>query len=110
MNSTRNPGRVAGIWYLLLTLIGPLRLMYIPNRLFVAGTRPQQSTTLQLTNGSSVRHAGRFSVQCDPDISGAAFYKLFKGWTKNLAVQVVIFGGVMPAVINFVSVVNDAAA
>jgi hypothetical protein len=37
MNSTRNPGRVAGIWYLLLTLIGPLRLIYIPDKLFVAG-------------------------------------------------------------------------
>jgi hypothetical protein len=37
MNSTHNPGRVAGLWYLLLVLIGPLRLIYIPDKLFVRG-------------------------------------------------------------------------
>jgi hypothetical protein len=29
MSSTYNPGRVAGFWYLLLILIGPLRLIYV---------------------------------------------------------------------------------
>lgn len=37
MRATHNPGRVAGLWYLLLILIGPLRLIYIPNKLFVEG-------------------------------------------------------------------------
>jgi Domain of unknown function (DUF4386) len=37
MSSTHNPGRVAGFWYLLLIVIGPLRLIYIPGKLFVAG-------------------------------------------------------------------------
>jgi hypothetical protein len=37
MSSTHNPGRVAGFWYLLLILIGPLRLIYIPSKLFVDG-------------------------------------------------------------------------
>src|SRR5437667_173771 len=37
MNAVRNPGRVAGLWYLLLVLGGPLRLIYIPNKLFVHG-------------------------------------------------------------------------
>ena len=35
MSWTRNPGRVVGFWYLLLVLGGPLRLIYIPNKLFV---------------------------------------------------------------------------
>src|SRR2546430_15633271 len=35
MRWTRNPGRVVGFWYLLLVLGGPLRLIYIPNKLFV---------------------------------------------------------------------------
>jgi hypothetical protein len=39
-----------------------------------------------------------------------AFYRLFKGVDQNLAVLVVIFGGVMPALIIFVGVVSDAAA
>jgi hypothetical protein len=37
MSSTRNPGRVAGLWYLLIVLGGPLRLIYIPTKLFVHG-------------------------------------------------------------------------
>ena len=36
----RDPGRVAGVWYLLLVFIGPLRLIYIPSTLFV----PHSST------------------------------------------------------------------
>jgi Domain of unknown function (DUF4386) len=39
-----------------------------------------------------------------------AFYRLFKGVDQNLAVLVVIFGGVMPAVIYFVNAVSDASA
>ena len=37
MHSVRNPGRIAGLWYLLLILLGPLRLIYIPAKLFVSG-------------------------------------------------------------------------
>ncbi len=37
MSETHNPGRVTGFWYLLLTVIGPLRLIYIPSKLFVDG-------------------------------------------------------------------------
>jgi hypothetical protein len=36
-----------------------------------------------------------------------AFYRFFKGVDQNLAVLVVIFGGVMPALIVFVNVVSD---
>ena len=111
MNSTRNPGRVAGIWYLLLTLIGPLRLIYIPDKLFVAG-----NATATANNIAAHEWLFRFGILGDLACAVIliflvlAFYKLFKGVDQNLAVQVVIFGGVMPAVIDFVSVVNDAAA
>jgi uncharacterized protein DUF4386 len=43
MSLTRNPGRVAGFWYLLLIVIGPVRLIYIPNKLFV---RENATTTV----------------------------------------------------------------
>jgi Domain of unknown function (DUF4386) len=39
-----------------------------------------------------------------------AFYRLFRGVDQYLAVLVVILGGVMPAVIYFVNVVNDLGA
>jgi hypothetical protein len=49
MSSTLNPGRVAGFWYLLLIVIGPLRLIYIPSKLSCTGTRPLRSATSPLT-------------------------------------------------------------
>jgi len=39
-----------------------------------------------------------------------AFYRLFRNVDQHLAVLVVIFGGVMPALIYFVNVVTDACA
>ena len=37
MSSTHNPGRVAGFLYLLLVVMAPFRLIYIPSTLFVPG-------------------------------------------------------------------------
>ena len=111
MSSTRNPGRVAGFWYLLLVVIGPLRLIYIPNKLFV-----DDDAAATVGNIAAHEWLFRFGIVGDL-VCGVvlillvlAFYRLFKGVDQNLAVLVVIFGGVMPALINFVGVVSDAAA
>ena len=37
MSSTHNPGRVAGFVYLLLVVLAPFRLFYVPSALFVHG-------------------------------------------------------------------------
>jgi hypothetical protein len=111
MSSTRNPGRAAGFWYLLLVVIGPLRLIYIPSTLFVPG-----NATATVNNIAAHEWLFRFGIVGDL-VCGViliflvlAFYRLFKGVDQNLAVLVVIFGGVMPALIDFVGVVSDAAA
>jgi hypothetical protein len=111
MSSTRNPGRVAGLWYLLLVVFGPLRLIYIPNKLFVRGNAAATASNI-------AAHEWLFRFGIVSDVVGAviliflvmAFYRLFKGVDQNLAVLVVIFGGVMPALLDLVSVVYDAAA
>jgi len=110
MSSTHNPGRVAGFWYLLLVLLGPLRLIYIPNKLFVHGNPAATSNNI-------AAHEWLFRFGMVTDLLGAvvlilltlAFYRLFHSVNQHLAVLVVIFGGVMPALLNFVNVVSDAA-
>ena len=110
MRSTRNPGRVAGLWYLLLCLIGPLRLMYIPGKLFVHG-----NAAATVDNIAAHQWLFRFGILGDLLCAVIliflvlAFYRLFKDVDQNLAVLVVIFGGVMPALIYFVGVVSDFA-
>lgn len=111
MNSTHNPGRVAGFWYVLLGVFAPLRLMYIPNKLFVAG-----NATATVNNIAAHEWLFRFGIVADL-VCGViliflvlAFYGLFKGVDRNLAVLVVILGGVMPALIDFLNTVNDGGA
>src|ERR1700681_1020111 len=107
MSSTHNPGRVAGLWYLLLCILGPLRLIYIPDKLFVHGDAAA-------TVSNIAAHELLFRLGILADLIGAvvlifltlAFYRLFAGVDRNLAAQVVIFGGVMPALIYFVGVVD----
>jgi hypothetical protein len=111
VTSTRDPGRVAGLWYLLLIVIGPLRLVYIPNKLF-------DYDNPAATVNNIAAHELLFRVGIVANLAGAlvlifltlALYRLFVRVDRNLAVLVVIFGGVMPAVIYFVDVVSDFAA
>ena len=114
MNSnyeSNNPGRVAGLWYLLIVLLGPLRLIYIPSKLFVKGGAGA-------TVSNIAAHPWLFRAGIVGDLIGGvavvllalALYRLFRGVDQNLAVQVVIFGGVMPALLFFVGVVDDLAA
>jgi len=111
MSSTHNPGRVAGLWYLLLVLVGPLRLIYIPTKLFVHGDAAA-------TVNNIAAHEWLFRFGIVGDLFGAvvliflvlAFYRLFKDVDQYLAMLVVILGGVMPALIYFVNVVSDSAA
>jgi Domain of unknown function (DUF4386) len=107
----RNPGRVAGFWYLLLILIGPLRLIYIPSKLFVHGDPTATANNI-------VAHEWLFRFGMVSELVGAvvlillvlAFYRLFERVDQYLARLVVILGGVMPATIAIVNVVSDAGA
>jgi hypothetical protein len=111
MTPTRNPGRVAGLWYLLLCVLGPVRLIYIPGKLFVHG-----NATATADNIAAHQWLFRFGILAD--LVGAvvliflalALYRLFKGVDQYLAVLVVILGGVMPSLLYFVNVVSDAGA
>src|SRR5438445_4126261 len=111
MSSSHNPGRVAGLWYLLLIAIGPLFLVYIPDKLYVKGNAAATVSNIAADEGLF-----RFGILAEL-VGGLiliflvlAFYRLFKGVDPYLAVLVVILGGVMPAVIYFVNVVNDLGA
>lgn len=111
MSSPRNPGRVAGLWYLALTIFGPVRLIYIPAKLFVPGNAAATANNI-------AAHERLFHLGIAADLICAviliflvlAFYRPFQGVNQNLAVRVAIFGGIMPAVIYFVGVVSDTAA
>jgi hypothetical protein len=110
MNSTYNPGRVAGLLYLLL-LAAPLRLVYIPGKLFVPG-----NATATANNIAAHETLFRLGIVADL-FTGTmaiflvlALYRLLKGVNQNQAVLMVILGGPITAALYFFNVVNDAAA
>src|SRR5882672_3507363 len=97
MSSTNNPGRVAGFLYLLL-LAAPVRLIYIPSKLFVHG-----NATATANNIAAHETLFRFGIAGDlftgtmVSFVALAFYRLFKGVDHNQAVLMVILGGVLPS-------------
>lgn len=86
-----NPGRAAGLWYLLLILAGPLPLIYIPGRLATAGDIAAHEWLFRLGMVDEV--AIGLILVC----LVTALYRLFEGVDRTLAALVVILGGVMPA-------------
>src|SRR5438132_13950471 len=110
MSSTRNPGRVAGFLYLLL-LAAPLRLIYIPSKLFVHG-----NATATATNIAAHELLFRLGIVGDL-LTGTicifvvlALYRLFKEVDRRLAALMVILGGLTVSPIYFVNTLNDVAA
>jgi hypothetical protein len=110
MSTNLNPGRVAGLWYLLLVAIGPIRLIYIPSKLLT--DNPSETISNIAAHEWLFRLGMASELVCGIILIllVMAFYELFSKVDQRLAVLVVILGGVMPALINFVNVVSDAGA
>jgi hypothetical protein len=105
-----NPGRVAGLCYLLL-LVAPLRLIYIPGKLFVRG-----DATATAANIAAHPTLFRLGIATDLWMGVAliflalAFWRLFKNVSRLNAALVVLLGGVLPSALYFVNTVHDLAA
>lgn len=111
MTTTSKNARIVGFWYLMLVFVGPLRLIYIPTRLFVNGDAAATAANI-------AAHQTLFQFGIFADAYGGvilillalAFYRLFKDVDKYQSVLLVITGGILPAAIYFLNTVNDAAA
>jgi len=110
MRVIKNPGRRAGLLYLLL-MTAPLRLIYIPAKLFVPG-----DAAATANNIASHETLFRWGLVTELFTGMAiifvtlAFYEIFKSVNRYLAVLVVILGGVLPSALYFANVWTDAAA
>ncbi len=104
-------GRVAGLLYLLGSLFGIVRLIYVPNKLFVYGNAA--ATANNIAQHESLFRFGMVSyLLCSAlwIVVTLALYRMFKGVNHALAVLMVILGSLMVTPLFFVNTVNDAAA
>ncbi|MGH7742386.1 MAG: DUF4386 domain-containing protein, partial [Candidatus Eiseniibacteriota bacterium] len=103
--------RLVGWIYLLLVFFGPLRLLYIPSKLFVNGNA--DATASNIATHQTLFQLGIFAdVYCGVVlvVLALAFYRLFKDVDSYQAVLLVITGGILPGAICILNTVNDAAA
>jgi hypothetical protein len=110
MSSLSRNARIAGLLYLTLAT-APLRLIYIPGKLFV----PDNAGA---TANNIAAHEMLFRLGIISDLLTAtmaifltlALYRLFKGVDEALARLMVILGSLVVTPIYFLNTINDAAA
>ena len=108
---TVKDARVAGVIYLLLVLVGPFRLEFIPRKLFVLADAA--TTANNIASHDLLFRLGILSDMLAGVLSlvlALALYRLFEPVDRRLAVLVPVFGGLMVAPIYFANTLNDAAA
>ncbi len=110
MTSLSTNTRRTGLIYLLLTILAPFRLIYIPNKLFVDGDAAA-------TAGNLVAHETLFRLGIATDLlTGVvslvltfALYQLLKGVNRKWALLMLLLG-FMDTPLYFFNLINDAAA
>src|SRR5260370_26678836 len=85
--------------------------MYIPRKLLVRCKGPATADNIAAQETLfRLGIAGDLFTGTMVIFVALAFYRLFKAVDQNLAVLMVILGGVLPSAIYFFNVLNDAAA
>lgn len=110
MHPIKKTARVAGVLYLLVVLIGPFVLLYVPGKLFV----PADASA---TASNILAHQSLFRAHIVLGLVGEllfisvvlVLYHLLKGVNKSLASVMVILI-LMDAPLAFLSVANEAVA
>ena len=111
MHPTDKAARVAGLLYVLASVVGVLRLVYIPSRLFVHG-----NATATAANIAAHEPLFRLGIASEPLAAALwlfvplALYRLLKDVDRQLAVLMVILGSLMQVPLFFFNTTTDAAA
>lgn len=110
MNSTRNPGRFAGLLYVVMSIFGFFAMMYVPSKLIVHGNAAATANNISASEtlfrlgiaSELIGYAGFIFV-------ALALYDLLKGVNRRQASLMVILI-VVSVPIAFVNELNSIAA
>jgi Domain of unknown function (DUF4386) len=103
--------RLAGLLYVAASVVGVVRLMYVPKALMVSG-----NASITAANIAAHESLFRFGIVCN--LLGAtlwlcvplALYQLLKSVDQTLAALMVLLGAVMQVPLFFVNAATDVAA
>jgi hypothetical protein len=111
MTSLSKNARVAGLLYIVASVVGVVRLVYVPNALIVHGNAA--ATANNIAAHELLFRLGIFSYLLASVLFifvTLALYRLLKGVDQALAVLMVILGSLIPVPIFFSNTANDVAA
>jgi hypothetical protein len=111
MTSLSKKARVAGLLYILASVVGFVRLIYIPTALFVSGNAAATANNIAV-------HESLFRLGIVSGLLSSALwifvplalYRLLKDVDQALAVVMVILGSLMQVPLFFVNAVTDVGA
>ncbi|MEO8277339.1 MAG: DUF4386 domain-containing protein [Thermoanaerobaculia bacterium] len=111
MRTTKQEARAAGLLYVLIAVIAPVGLLYVPGKLIVSGSASATADNLR-AQGSLLRWgmASELLHQVIAVFLVLALYRLFKPVSETLARQLIVFGALLSVPIVFLNVLNDVAA
>jgi len=111
VSSTQQQARVAGFLYLLLALIAPIGLLYVPGKLIVSGNATATADNIRASEWLlRIGIASELIHQTIAVFLVLALYRLFKAVNETHAKQMVILGALVSVPIMFVNVLNEIAA
>jgi hypothetical protein len=111
MDSTQKKARQAGFLYLLLAVIAPIGIVYVPAKLFVRGDAAE--TGRRILASESLFRLGIASELIAPILSlfvVLALYRLFRDVDTKQARLMVILGALLPTPISLLNVLGGVAA
>src|SRR5258706_4818397 len=111
MSSTQQQARYAGFLYLILALIAPIGLLYVPGKLIVSGNATATADHIRASELLlRIGIASELFHQVIGVLLVLALYRLFKAVNETHAKLVVILGALVSLPIVFVNVLNEIAA
>jgi len=110
MSSTKNPGRLAGLLYILMSIPGFFAMMYVPGKIIVQGNAAATANNIAASETLfRLGMAGQLIGQAGFIFVALALYHLLKGvnrWHASLMVTLVV----VQIPIAFVNELNSIAA
>jgi len=109
--SIQQQARTAGLLYVVLAIIAPIGLMYVPGKLIVSGNATATADNIRASEGLlRIGIASELIHQAVAVFLVLALYRLFKPVNDMLAKQMLILGSLVSVPIMFVNSLNHIAA
>jgi len=111
VRTIKQQARFAGLLYMVVGVIAPIGLLFVPSKVIVSGDATATADRIRASESLfRLGIAGELIPQVVGIFVALALYHLFKGVSKTLALQLLILGSLVSVPITMLNVLNNVAA